>query len=90
MTGLEPRRNLRGIRTGRKRHRGTESDNRRNDSQRVLALMLAFGQQRFVAGPVMILTELIAECSLERFFLYLVIARGDIDGFLAFVKILRK
>ena len=32
----------------------------------VLALMLAFGQQRFLAGPMMILAKLITECSLER------------------------
>ena len=43
--------------------------------------MLAFGQQRFVAEPVMILTELIAECSLERFFSYLVMARGDMGRY---------
>ena len=56
----------------------------------VLALMLAFGQQRFVAGPVMILAELIAECRLERFFAYLVMARGIMYELLAFVGILKK
>ena len=56
----------------------------------VLALMLAFGQQQFIAGPVMIVAELVAECSLERFFSYLMMARGDIKGFLAFAEIQKK
>ena len=34
----------------------------------VLTLMLAFGQQKFAAGPMMILAGLVVECSLERFF----------------------
>ena len=28
--------------------------------------MLAFEQQHFVAGPMMILTDLVTECNLER------------------------
>ena len=52
----------------------------------VLALVLAFGQQWFVTGPVVILIEMIAECSLERFFLYQVMTRGDLKGLLAFAK----
>ena len=55
----------------------------------VLALMLAFGQQKFVAGPMMILAELIAECSIERLFLYLVIGKGDMKGLLALAEILK-
>ena len=31
----------------------------------VIALMLVFGQQRFVAGPMMILADLVTECNLE-------------------------
>ena len=57
---------------------------------KVLVLLLAFGQQRFVEGPVVILAELIAECSLERFFSYLVKARGKMQELVAFAKILRK
>ena len=56
----------------------------------VLALMFAFVQQRFVAGLVMILTELIAECSLEHFLSYLVMARGDMIGLLEFAKLLKR
>ena len=56
----------------------------------LLALMLAFGQQRFVAGPMMILAELIAECSLERLFSYLVMTRRDMKRLLALAEILKK
>ena len=34
----------------------------------VIALMLVFGQQRFVAGPMMILADPVTECNLERLF----------------------
>ena len=56
----------------------------------VLALRLAFGQQRFVAGPLMIVAELIAECSLKRLFSYLLMAKGDMKSILALVEILKK
>ena len=56
----------------------------------VLALMLAFGQQRFLAGPMMTLAELITECNLERLFSKLVMAKGDMKGLLALAKILEK
>ena len=45
----------------------------------VLALMLTFGQKRFVAGPMMILADLTTECNLEWLFSYLVLAHGDIE-----------
>ena len=56
----------------------------------VLALMLTFGQKRFVAGPMMILANLITECNLEWLFSYLVIARGDITGLTALELLLQK
>ena len=43
----------------------------------IIALMLAFGQQRFFTGPMMSLTELMTECNLEQLFSYLVLARGN-------------
>ena len=55
-----------------------------------MALMLAFSQQRFVAGPLMILAETITECSLEPLFSYLVMAEGDMKGLLALAEILKK
>ena len=55
-----------------------------------LSLMLTFGQQLFVAGSVMILAELIAECNLDRLFSYLVMARGDMKWLLAFAATLKK
>ena len=54
----------------------------------VLALMLTFGQQRCVAGPMMILAELLLKCSLEHFFSNLVMARENMKGLLAFAEIL--
>ena len=45
---------------------------------------------RFVAGPMMILAELIAECGLERLFSNLVMAKGDMKGLLALAEILEK
>ena len=56
----------------------------------VLALMLAFGQQKFVSGPMMKFAELIAECSIERLFSYLVMAKGDMKGLLALAEILKR
>ena len=56
----------------------------------VLALMLIFGQKRFVAGPMMILADLVTVCNLEWLFSYLVIARGDITGLTALVELLQK
>ena len=38
----------------------------------------------------MILTELIEECSIERLFSYLVMARGDLKGLLALAEILKR
>ena len=38
----------------------------------------------------MILTELIEECSLERFSSYLVMASGDMKGLLALAKTLKR
>ena len=38
----------------------------------------------------MILAEIIAECSLERFVSYLVMARADMQGMVAFAKILQR
>ena len=38
----------------------------------------------------MILAEKIAECSLERFFSYLVMRRADMQGLVAFAKILQR
>ena len=56
----------------------------------VIALMLVFGQQRFVAGPMMILADLVTECNLEWLFSYLVIAQGDIAGLTALAELLEK
>ena len=56
----------------------------------VLALKLTFGQKRFVAGPMMILANLITECNLEWLFTYQVIARGDITGLTALAELLQK
>ena len=56
----------------------------------VLALMLTFGQKRFVAGPMMILTDLITESNLEWLFSYLVLSRGDIKGLTALAELLQK
>ena len=56
----------------------------------VLALMLTFGQKRFVAGPMMILADLTTECNLEWLFSYLVLARGDIAGLAALAELLQK
>ena len=55
----------------------------------VLALMLTFGQQRLVARRMMILVELTGECSLERLFSYLVMAKGDMKGLLALAEVLK-
>ena len=52
--------------------------------------MLTFGQKRFVAGPMMILANLVTECNLEWLFSYLVIARGDITGLTALPELLQK
>ena len=51
--------------------------------------MLAFGQQRFVAGP-MILTDLMTECNLEGMFSYRVMAQGDMTGLTALAELLKK
>ena len=56
----------------------------------LFALMLTFGQKRFVAGPMMILTDLVTECNLEWLFSYLVIARGNISGLTALAKLLQR
>ena len=56
----------------------------------VLALMLTFDQKRFVAGPMMMLTDLITECNLEWLFSYLVLVRGDIAGLTALAELLQK
>ena len=52
--------------------------------------MLVFGQQRFVAGPMMILADLVTKCNLEWLFSYLVIAQGDVAGLTALAEILEK
>ena len=52
--------------------------------------MLTFGQQKFVAGPMMILAELMAERSIERLFSYLVMAKRDMKGLLALAEILKR
>ena len=56
----------------------------------VIALMLAFGQQRFVAGPVMKLAELVAESNLEFWFVFLMMALGDVQGLTALVELLKR
>ena len=56
----------------------------------VIALMLVFGQKRFVAGPMMILANLVTECNLEWLFSYLVIAQGDIKGLTTLAGLLEK
>ena len=56
----------------------------------VIALMLVFGQQRFVAGPMMILADLVTNCNLECLFSYLVIAQGDLAGLIALAELLGK
>ena len=56
----------------------------------VVALMLVSGQQRFVAGPMMILADLVTNCNLEWLFLYLVIAQGDLVGLIALAELLGK
>ena len=56
----------------------------------VLALMLTFGQKRFVAGPMMILADLTTECNLEWLCSYLVLAHGDIAGLTALAELLQK
>ena len=57
---------------------------------KILSLMLAFGQQKFNAGPLMLLLDVTIECNLEGFFSYLVMARGDMDGLMAFAKLLEQ
>ena len=52
--------------------------------------MLAFGQQRFVAGPARVVAELIAECCLERIFLYHSDGSSDMHQLIAFAEILKK
>ena len=56
----------------------------------VLALMLTFGQKRFVAGSKKILADLTTECNLEWLFSYLVLARGDIAELTALAELLQK
>ena len=56
----------------------------------VLALLLGLGKKQFAAGPMMILVKMIAKCSLEHLFSYLVMARGDMKGLLTFAEILKK
>ena len=56
----------------------------------VLALMLTFGQQKFVAGPMIKLAELMVERSIQRLFSYLVMAKGDMKGLLAQAEILKR
>ena len=56
----------------------------------VIALMLAFGQKRFVAGPMMILADLVTECNLVWLFSYLVIERGAITGLKVLAELLKK
>ena len=56
----------------------------------VIALMVAFGQQRLVAWPMMILAELVAESNLDYLFSYLLMTRGDIPGLTTLAELLKK
>ena len=56
----------------------------------ILALMLTFGQKRFVAGPMMILIDLMTESNLEWLFSYLVLSHGDITRLTALAELLQK
>ena len=56
----------------------------------VIALMLVFGQKRFVAGPMVILADLVTKCNLEWMFSYLVMAQGDFTGLTALAGLLEK
>ena len=56
----------------------------------LLALMVAFEQQKCNAGPLMLLLDVTVECNVEGFFSYLVMARGDMDGLMSFAKLLEQ